>query len=459
MADKKNLRKPDEDFNLDRIIEEESAKLGLTPTNLERGTLVEDSISTGTLSLDLVTGGGWPKGRRSNVFGKEQVGKSTLLYYAIKACIDQGIPSIMYDFEGATDGDRVERIGVKINWLKELEAKEPVLFRYYDKMTCGEQMFRHARRILDRMPEAPKGKVQLAFFHDSLPATPSEQKLQDDEKDPTAVMARMYSQWLPTIKSAVAAKSAIWIDTNQLRTNPRTSGYGNPEYEMCGDAVKTMSDVRVKAKKTIPTLHRGKPENKTYIEVEDCWDGIGSDKYNFANLYVVKNKAFSPNRGCTLRIWFEEAGQPGRGIDPLYDVYEYLRLTGQIHYNRRKFTILLDPFDKLRDVRLPDLDDSGNHKRDVNGVPLFKMVPETDEKGKEKIDLKTGVVSMRYDTEKKSDWTWAELKDLVLNPTNTKGKERKPWDIIATCRKQIRDGSAFKLYFDNLVNTQVEESE
>jgi len=431
---KKNLRKPDAEFDLDKIIDEESANIGLLPTNLERGVLVEDSISTGSLALDLVTGGGWPKGRRCNVFGKEQVGKSTLLYYAIKSCINQGIAAVMYDFEGATDGDRIERIGVKINWVKELKDKEPVLFRYYDKMTCGEQMFRHARRILDRMPASPDGKVQLAFFHDSLPATPSEAKLQDDEKDPQAVMARMYSQWLPTIKSAVAAKSAIWIDVNQIRTKPGVT-YGSPEYEMCGDAVKTLSDVRIKAKKAIPTMGRGKPENKSYIEVEDCWDGLGVDRYNFAEFYVIKNKAFSPNRGCTLRIWFEEAGQPGRGIDPVYDVYEFLKLTGQIEYSRRRFTIKIDPFNKERAAKAPDTDDQGFQKRHPEtGVPLWKD---------EMIERK--------------DWSWSELKDLILNPSYTKGKDRKEWDLYGICRKQINDGTAFKLYFDNLVNSTVSE--
>lgn len=412
-----------EPLDLDKIIEEEGKALNLTPTNLRRGSLVSDAVSTGSLAADLITGGGFAPSRRSNIFGREQVGKSTFLYNAVKACIAQGIYTLFYDFEGATDAERVNRMGVQVEWFKELEKKEPVLFRYYDTMEHGEQAFRHARRILDRLPNKEVGKVQVAFFLDSLPTVPPKGQVDDDESKQDAMRASMYSKMLPLVKSRIAAKRCIWIDVNQIRTNPRQGGFGSPEYEPCGEAVRTLSDCRIKAKKTIPPPKRGRAEKKAYIEEEPCWDGFGVDRYTFAHLTVTKNKAFSPFRECTVRMWFEEAGESGRGVDPVFDVWQYLKLTGQFVYRTKQFHISLPPFNQEREVKIPIWDDKAkDHKYD----------PDTGE--------------IMYKTERKSAWTWKELKDLILNPENLKGKGRKQWDIVAVCRKQIRDESAFALY-------------
>jgi RecA/RadA recombinase len=411
--------------DIDAIIDTVSKGMNLPPTNLQRGNLVKDAVSTGSLALDLTIGGGWPPGRRSNVFGKEQVGKSTLLYFAVKACIAQRIYVVFYDWEGSTDTDRVERIGVKTNWLKELKAKEPVYFRYFDRMKHGQQMFGHSMQILDSLEDRDIGPVQVAFFCDSLPTVVPAAQAEDSETGANAIRAQLYSNQLPLIKSRLSAKRCIWIDTNQIRTNPRSS-FGNPEYEMCGEAVKTLSDVRVKAKKAIPPKGRGRPERKKYDEEEQTWDLIGVDRYNFAHLTVVKNKAFSPNRECMLRILFESCGEPGSGIDPVFDCYEYLRLTGQIQYHarpHRHFTLAIEPFCNERVV----------------------TVPQVDPKTKDPVhDPKTGEVKMMED--KQSTWTWAQLKELVLNPANRKGK----WNLVEACRRQITDGTAFQLYFETV---------
>lgn len=421
---KSNIIDTDNPYNLDLLIDEEAAALGLTPSNLIRGSMVKDAVSTGSLAVDLITGGGFPPGMRSNSFGREQVGKTTFLYFAIKACILLKIHVIMYDFEGSTDADRIERIGVKINWFKELSKKNPVYFRYYDRMKHGEQAFRHAKRVMDKLPDKDEGQVQLVFCLDSLPAVPPEAQVDDDETGANAMRARLFSENLPLIKSRLAAKRCAWIDVNQLRTNPRAL-FGNPEYEPCGEAVRTLSDMRIKLKKDIPPPKRGRPVKKSYIEEEECWDGFGIDRYTFASVMTTKNKGYSPFRECKLRIWFEEAGQPGRGIDPVFDVYEYLRLTGQLVYKAKVFHISLPPFNEERTIK----------------------VEQWDAKKKEaKTDKKTGEVL--YEEMQKSTWTWGELKELILNPAYRKRGSKM--DIMAACRKQIDSGVAFDLYAKQL---------
>ncbi len=420
------MAKKDQEINtqdlvdIDAICDAVSKDLKLPPTNLARGELVSDAVSTGTLAIDLILGGGFAPGRRSNVFGREQAGKTTLLYHAVKACLDRGIYVIFYDFEGSTDGDRVERIGVRHDWTAELKAKQPVLFRYFDKMQHGEQMFQHAHRILQKLPDREEGPVQIVFCLDSLPTVLPQQKAENDETHANSLRARLFSDNLPLIKTLLSSKRCAWLDVNQLRDRPQVR-YGSPEYEPCGEAVRTGSDCRLKVKKTIPTGGRGRPENKRYIEEEPSWDGPGVDRYNFANYYVVKNKSFAPFRDATTRMWFEESGQPGRGIDPVYDVYEYLRLTGQVQYRnrpQREFVISLPPFDQEREVLVDEVDKNGEPKVDKDGVVKQKAV-------------------------KRDAWTWRELKGLVLRPDL---HDNIP-DITATCRQQIDNHSAFELYF------------
>lgn len=413
----------DDPYNLDKLIDEEASTLGLTPSNLIRGSMVKDAVSTGSLAVDLITGGGFLPGMRSNCFGREQVGKTTFIYFAIKACILLKIHVIMYDFEGSTDADRIERIGVKINWFKELSKKEPVYFRYYDRMKHGEQVFRHAKRVMDKLPDKDEGRVQIVFLLDSLPSAPPEAQVDDDETGANAMRARMYSENLPLIKSRLAAKRCAWIDVNQLRTNPRQM-FGNPEYEPCGEAVRTLSDMRLKLKKDIPPKNRGRPVKKSYIEEEACWDGFGIDRYTFASVMTTKNKGYSPFRECQIRIWFEEAGQPGRGIDPVFDVYEYLRLTGQLVYKAKVFHISMPPFNEERTIRVEQWDTK-------------KKAVKIDSKGE-----------TLYEEMQKSTWTWGELKELILNPEYRKRGAKM--DIMAACRKQIDNGTAFDLYAKQL---------
>jgi len=419
---------------IDKVIEAAGRDLNLAPTNLERGRIVEDAVSSGSLAIDVVLGGGLVPGFRTNFFGKEQGGKSTALYNVARSCVEAEIHCVFYDWEGSTDADRVERMGLRVNWLAEMESKAPVLFRYYNKMRDGEQMFHHARQIMEALPDRASGPAQVAFFCDSLPTVLPRAQADDPETGANALRARLYSNELPLIKSTLSAKHCLWLDTNIMKSNVRP-GMGSNEYEMCGGAVQHLSDTRIKAIKTIPPFqgdhNRGKGEFKHYIEEEPCWDGIGIDRYNFSRYYVTKHKGFSPFRETFVRMWVEQRGEPGRGFDPVYDVFEYLRLTGQITYNRQKLSILLPgAWNKEREV--------------INEVT----------------DDNTGEVATH--TTKKTWWYWYEFKELILNPTNSK---TKTWDITRACREQFKSGKVWELYYNNIVHkttkalTAVDESE
>jgi hypothetical protein len=117
----------------------------------------------------------------------------------------------------------------------------------------------------------------------------------------------------------------------------------------------------------------------------------------------------------------------------VFDVYEYLRLTGQIRFAKKMLWIDMAPFNTHREVPIPEWDKENNC---------------------EKFDPETGEIIYKYET--RESWTWGDLKALILNPESTKGKGMKQWDIVAACRKQLNDESAWRLYFEHqrVINQQ-----
>jgi len=316
----------DEDFfaALDKI----DAETGLSPVNIARAGMVADCISTQSLVIDLIIGGGLAPSKISGAVGLEGSGKSTVFFHTIKQAIKLGIPVLFYDYEGA-DTLYLRRIG--------LDLDSPLLRIYHP--STGDEGYRHMRRMLKLMPLKKAGRVSVLIGIDSIPGMLSEVYDADDEAGSLALQARMHAQKLPMIRSEINRKRAsVWM-INQLRTKPGPS-FGNPEYEPGGIAVKQFADMRMKMrqialstanKRTIRTI-----VGKGTSHEEPCADGNGIDKYTYSSFVTIKNKAFSPFREAMIRFWYEERGEPGRGIDPVFDVFQYLELTGQIYRPSKK---------------------------------------------------------------------------------------------------------------------------
>lgn len=401
MAEKE---KEKNNFDVVDIVMNIGNELEMLPVHLSRGSYVENAISSGSLTYDLITGGGFAPGKIIMLKGFEGAGKSLTCYTAIKDAIKKNIPVIYIDAEGSADTNFMKRIGIDIDTVcgvkgnkGEWVVKPKLLFEQPD---TGEQVFRFIKRVLQAMPDKskdPKGDgwiytleggktlkassgVEVMFFIDSFAALVPEDMAEDDTSSPTAMQARMFSENLRLIKSLASQKQAIVVGTNQMRKDPRKM-FGNPEYMVGGEAVKHYNDVRV-------DLTRCSSPKKKAIEEEPCWDGIGIDRYVYTKIYTEKNKCFSPFRHSILRIWFEEKGGPGRGIDIVWDTWQYLVETGQGKDVGRNRFVIKSPF--------------------------------------------------MEDTLK-----WGDFKKFILDPAS-------PFDFREECRKQIEDGSAFKMYFDTI---------
>src|SRR5512141_2866744 len=80
--------------------------------------LTTDSISTGSLSLDIALGvGGVPRGRITEIYGPESSGKTTICQHIVAEAQRMGGTAAFIDMEHALDPVYAARVGVDIDNL------------------------------------------------------------------------------------------------------------------------------------------------------------------------------------------------------------------------------------------------------------------------------------------------------------------------------------------------------
>lgn len=295
--------------------------------SLMKGGRVENVLSTGILTLDLIVGGGFQRGRMVDIYGPEGAGKSTILNEIMASAQRASIPCVFYDTEHSADVTYMQSQGVDPEFkIREGKKKRPGFF--YVQPGPGEDVYRHMSKALKKMPDIDPekpGKPTLLLTIDSLAAMFSEKEDVDKVgggglgKD-----ARMHSQWLRHLRSLIYAKGALLVLTNQIRMNinlrnPAMSGEGQPG----GNALKFYVDymVRVSAKRS---------------ESEDNLGLIQQHLY----LRTIKNKCFPPFRRAEIDLVI------GRGLDKASDAENFLKAIGKYKVGGGRRRPLLKEFDE-----------------------------------------------------------------------------------------------------------------
>jgi len=446
-------------------MEKEGKTLDMRPVTLSFGRGgINWALSSGSLSLDLILGGGYGPGRSCSTFGPEQSGKTTGAYEAIGDALLNGIPVILYDAENATDPDYLDRIIFKrtghpmeyfVGVIEDDKIIKPGLF-YYIPCNSGENVFRHAGRIIkNAVPKVVKskkhgwcwanknkngtysftkreigGRTSMLVVIDSLKALLPEAKEKDDKSSPLAQQARMLSDSFPLVINPMGPRRVTVLYTNQVRTKIGQM-FGNPEYEPCGDAAKFYSSQRVRfgsiscsTVDPVFTTSGVTDEGKGQVDEEPSWDNDGTDRYRYAKLKCIKNKLFSPFQESYVRWRFEHHSNVGDGLDPSFDAYMFLYKTGQCSKKTGKgieLSILGTDQDKYISPNFIDrMGDLATKKK------------EKKKKHKDKKEKKLISFDLRV--------SWQKFKELVENP------ERKNC-IYDHCRKQMDSGYAWALYF------------
>ena len=255
--------------------------------------ITHNMLSSGSLLIDKVLGGGIGYGRITEIYGAESSGKTTLCLQFAAECQKNGGRVAYVDVENALDTTYAAHLGVNTNDL------------IFTQPSSGEQ----ALEIVDALVKS--GEVNLIIV-DSVAALTPQAELDGEMSDVTiGLLARMMSKAMRKLTGSLNEHNCAVIFINQIRMKISTGfSMGNPETTTGGNALKFFASQRIELRKTT-SIKSGDEVIGTHVKVK-----------------CVKNKLAVPMKVCEATMIFGDGfSAKGEAIDLAVD-YGFIEKAG-----------------------------------------------------------------------------------------------------------------------------------
>lgn len=265
----------DKDEKLEEVLKKLNKTYGAESVTVlgDMDDVVIDWISTGSIGLDYVMGGGFPRGRIIEISGAQSSGKSVLSLHFIARAQRAGLKCAFIDAEHAFSDEFSRKIGVNTDAL------------IFNAPQTGEEG-------LTVVEELVKSGVVDVIVVDSVASLTPEKEFEGElVKQDMALQAKMLAKFLRRVTAEVAKNKVVLIMLNQLRDNFKAFGYGPTTQTPGGHSLRFYASIRLQVAKG----------NK--IKKGD--EVIGND----IKIKAEKNKVSNPFRECELEIIYS------KGID------------------------------------------------------------------------------------------------------------------------------------------------
>lgn len=203
-------------------------KYGKGSLNMGETIVETPRLSTGSLGLDIITGGGWGKGRIVEIYAPESAGKTTVCIHTMVSAQknepDKRVGFI--DAEHAFDRKYAENLGLD---MSQILISQP---------DSGEQGLEILEALID-------SNLMSVVVVDSVAALVPQSELDGDMGDSKmGVHAKLMSQALRKLAGKINKSGTVVIFTNQLRDKIGVM-FGNPETTTGGNALKFYASTRL----------------------------------------------------------------------------------------------------------------------------------------------------------------------------------------------------------------------
>jgi len=242
-----------------------------------------DVIPTGIAGIDEATGiGGIPRGRITEVYGREASGKTTLCLHVIKEAQKLGLGTAFIDVEHSISFDRMREIGLDTSKI------------VFSQPDSGEQ----ALNLVEILVRSNKfGLIVI----DSVAALIPQVEVEKDMGDSVmGVHAKLLSQAMRKLTAPTSKSNTALLFVNQTRSKIGVM-WGNPETTTGGVALKFYSSLRMRM------AYTGKIKS----------DGI--QVASKGKVQIVKNKLAVPFKEAEFEIGKYGIDGSGTLIDELVE--------------------------------------------------------------------------------------------------------------------------------------------